>query len=191
MNNSRYGRGAFLLTTAALCIVAMVDFFVPTDVQFVLLYLAPLTFLATRAPIRLCFLACLCAAAAWWTANLLSVGGHPFDPVRIWNTFSRFVIFFSFVSLLHYYRWQASEKEEAMQLLRKARSTNTSPMGLRRVCSCCGLVQTDHDDWVNVSTWLSRDYRVFWADSSCPTCSSVAAQRTQAAEAELPPTSST
>jgi glycosyltransferase involved in cell wall biosynthesis len=157
--------GMFLLAVAA-----TVDFFIPVSVQTVLLYLFPLAFVALKVRIRLCFAAVLWAVICWWLSSYLSNSPDVSQGVRAWNGFSRFLIFSTFVTLIHYYTAQLQEKEFAMRKLRTAKLEGNPAMGLRRVCESCGNVESHRGDWVPVMTWLSRDCKVSWATSSCPEC---------------------
>lgn len=150
--------------------VAFLDYFIPVQIQLLLLYLIPLCYVALNASLRMGFILCLWAAACWWFSNLMANGGGVFDGIRLWNTFSRGTIFFTFVSLVHYFKVQLQEKEKAMQALRQIKIEENPVMGLRRVCNQCGVVQVGDNEWLPMTAWLSRDCKVVWADSTCPVC---------------------
>lgn len=165
-------RTVAVLGILALTVVSGLDYYVPVDVQFLILYLIPLVFVSMRNSMRVCAFVCLWAATGWWLANYLSTGTGVWNGVRLWNTLSRGIIFFSFVSLLHYFKAQLSEKEAAMAILRKAKQDANPVMGIRRICGKCDNVEAKPDEWLPVKAWLARDCNVSWADSSCPDCRS-------------------
>lgn len=155
----------------AIAFVAFLDYFIPVNVQVVLLYLIPLCYVALHVQMRFGFLACIWGAGCWWLSSLLATGGNPFDGIRLWNTFSRGTIFFTFVSLIHYFNAQIREKEQTMAFLRKTKMEHNPAMGLRRICNHCGNVQSSSGDWLSIKSWLARDCLVTWADSQCSSCS--------------------
>lgn len=154
-----------------LIIIAAIDFFIPVDVQVVLLYLLPIAYISLNAPMRHCAIVCIWAVACWGVSNYFTSNGSVFNGIRLWNMFSRGVIFFTFVSLIHYYKAQLVEKELAMAALRRSKLESNPIMGLRRICRECDKVKSATDEWVPIKTWLSRDCNVTWADSCCPSCS--------------------
>ena len=90
--------------------------------------------------------------------------------VWLWNKLSRFILFFTLVSLNHYYKAQLLEKELAMDALRRSRLEANPIMGLRLVCRECDKVKSSTDEWVPIKIWLARDCKVTWADSCCTEC---------------------
>ncbi|MFQ3577404.1 MAG: hypothetical protein SNJ52_00115 [Verrucomicrobiia bacterium] len=153
-----------------LALIAVADFFIPINVQVSWVYLLPIAVSAPRASVVQCLFISIMATLFWTVSNILATGGPIFDFVRVWNAGSRFLLFYSFASLIHYFVAQLGEKESALRLLRAQREQASPAMGLRRLCHNCGMVHTTKGDWLPLTAWLSRDCMVAWADSQCPQC---------------------
>ncbi len=163
-------RVSFILILVLLAGIAVIDYFVPVKVQVAWLYLIPLAVAAPKASMLECLFLSLAATLFWTVSNILATGGALIDFVRLWNSGSRFIIFYSFSSLIHFFVAQLREKQAVLSLLRAQQEKTSPAMGLRRLCHDCGMVQTSKGDWLPLTSWLSRDCMVVWGDSQCPQC---------------------